>query len=77
MQKFSIKSRIFISFTIFVIVIVNIFSWTLFSFAIKNIKIDTKKNMLNEFENIKTLIDLEKTSIFILPKVEIEKINNL
>ncbi len=77
MQKFSIKSRVFLSFTIFVIIIVNIFSWALFSFAVQNMKIDTKKNMINEFETIKTLINLEKNSIFILPKIEIEKINNL
>jgi hypothetical protein len=43
----------------------------------KNIITSNKNNVLQEFETIKTFIDLQKTGIFSLPKVEIEKINNL
>ena len=77
MQKLSIKSRIFISFTIFIILIVNIFAIILFKEAKKNIILENKKYILNEFETIKTFIDLQETWIFIVPKVELEKINSM
>ena len=77
MQKLSIKSKIFISFTISIIIIVNIFAIFLFTTTKQNIISQNKKAIFNEFENIKTFIDLQKTWIFILPQVEIEKINNL
>ncbi len=77
MQKLSIKFRVFFSFTIFIILIVNIFSVILFSYSKNNILIQNKKAILNEFETIKTFINLQNNSIFILPQIEIEKINNL
>jgi len=76
-NKLSIKSKIFISFTISIIIIVNIFAIFLFNTTKQNIISQNKKAIFNEFENIKTFIDLQKTWIFILPQVEIEKINNL
>jgi len=76
-NKLSIKFRVFFSFTIFIILIVNIFSVILFSYSKNNILIQNKKAILNEFETIKTFIDLQNNSIFILPQIEIEKINNL
>jgi len=77
MQKLSIKSRVFISFTIFIILIVNIFAVFLFNSTKQNIILENKKSIVNEFETIKTFIDLQNTWIFVLPQVEIEKINNM
>jgi len=76
-NKLSIKSKIFISFTISIIIIVNIFAIFLFNTTKQNIISQNKKAIFNEYENIKTFIDLQETQIFILPQVEIEKINNL
>jgi len=76
-NKLSIKSRVFISFTIFIILIVNIFAVFLFNSTKQNIILDNKKSIVNEFETIKTFIDLQNTWIFVLPQVEIEKINNM
>jgi len=77
MQKLSIKSRVFISFTIFIILIVNIFAIFLFNSTKQNIILENKKSIINEFETIKTFIDLQNTWIFVLPQIEVEKINNM
>jgi CHASE3 domain sensor protein len=60
-NKLSIKSKIFLSFSIAIIFIVNIFAVFLFNITKNNIIDENKKNILNEFENIKTLIDAQKT----------------
>lgn len=76
-NKLWIESRVFLSFSIFIILIVNIFAFLLYFFVTENIKTNTNNWIKNEFETIKTFIDLQKSNIFSLPKYEIEKINNL
>ncbi len=76
-KKLWIKARVFLSFSIFIIIIINIFAYLLYYFVSENIKYNTQKSILNEFETIKTFIDLQSSSIFSLPKYEIEKISNL
>ena len=76
-SKLWIETRVFLSFSIFIIIIVNIFSYLLYFFVSKNITDNINKNIVNEYQTIKTFIDLQKTNIFSLPKYEIEKINNL
>jgi CHASE3 domain sensor protein len=77
MKKISIKSRVFFSFTIFVILLTNIFSYFLFLYTENSIINNTKKSIINEYETIKTFIDLQNTPFINIPKYEIEKINNL
>jgi len=76
--KFWIKQRVFIWFTIFVIIIVNIFLYLLYFLIQTNTKYTIYNNILNEYNTIKTFIDIEKNNYYIqIPKYEIEKINNL
>jgi len=75
--KLWIKSRVFLSFLIFTIIIVNIFAYLLYFFVSKNIIENTYKSINNEYQTITTFIELQKSNIFSLPKYEIEKINNL
>jgi CHASE3 domain sensor protein len=60
-NKISIKSRVFISFTIFIILIVNLFAIFLFNTTKQNIISENKKSIINEFETIKTFVDIQKT----------------
>jgi len=76
-NKLWIKYRVFLSFFIFTIIIVNIFAYMLYFFVLDNIKTNTNKAIINEFETIKTFVDLQSSNIFSLPKYEIEKINNM
>lgn len=76
-NKLWIKSRVFLSFLIFTIFIVNIFAYLLYYLVSENIKNNIYKWISNEFQTIKTFIDIQSSNIFTLPKYEIEKINNL
>ena len=76
-NKFWIKIRVFLSFTLFIIIIVNIFVYFLYLFVVSNIEKNIKTSIYNEYETITTFIDLQKTNIFSLPKYELEKLNNL
>lgn len=76
-NKFWIKIRVFLSFTLFIIIVVNIFVYFLYLFVISNIEKNIKTSIYNEYETITTFIDLQKTNIFSLPKYELEKLNNL
>ena len=76
-NKLWIKTRVFLSFSIFTLIIINIFSYFLYFFVEKNEKNNIKKDLYNEFQTIKTFIDLQNTYIFSLPIYEIEKINSM
>ena len=76
-NKLWIKTRVFLSFSIFTLIIINIFSYFLYFFVEKNVKNNIKKDLYNEFQTIKTFIDLQNTYIFSLPIYEIEKINSM
>jgi len=76
-KKLWIKARVFLSFYILIILIVNIFIFLLYFFVSDNIQKDINKNITNEYDTIKTFIHLQKSNIFSLPEYEIEKINNL
>ena len=75
--KLWIKHRVFLSFSIFIIITVNIFTYFLYFFISENIKTNISKTIISEYETIKTFIDLQSTNIFSLPKYEIEKINKM
>lgn len=75
--KLWIKTRVFLSFSIFTIIIINLFSYLLYYSWVNNFLDNTYKTINNEFETIKTFIDLQKSNIFSLPEYEIEKINSL
>lgn len=75
--KLWIKHRVFISFSIFIIITVNIFTYFLYFFVSENIKTNINKSIINKYETIKTFIDLQSSNIFLLPKYEIEKLNKM
>jgi hypothetical protein len=70
-NKLWIKTRVFLSFTISIILIVNIFTYFLYFFVSENIQQNINKSLYSEYETIKTFIDIQKTNIFSLPKYEI------
>ena len=73
-----IQTKIFLSFSIFIIFLVNIFLFLIYFFIEKNFKDNIYKNIINEYSTIKTFVNLQKENNFInLPNYEIEKINNL
>jgi len=76
-NKLWIKSRVFLSFFLFIITLVNIFAFLLYYLVSKNIKTNIDKSIISEFQTIRTFIDLQSSNIFSLPKYEVEKINNL
>ncbi len=76
-NKLWIKTRVFLSFTISIILIVNIFTYFLYFFISENIQKNINKSLYSEYETIKTFIDIQKTNIFSLPKYEIEKLNKM
>jgi len=76
-NKLWIKARVFLSFSILIIFIVNIFVFLLYFFVSDNIQKNINKSIINEFDTIKTFVDLQRSNIFSLPKHEIEKLNNL
>ena len=76
-NKLWIKSRVFLSFLIFTIFIVNIFAYLLYFFVSENIKDNLYNSIKNEYQTISAFIDLQSSNIFSLPKYEVEKINNL
>lgn len=76
-SKLGIKSRIIISFSIFTVIVVNIFVYLLYIFVSKNFIDNIYKDINFEYQTITTFIDLQKTNIFSLPKNEIQKINSL
>lgn len=76
-NKFWIKARIIISFSIFTILTVNIFVYLLYIFVEKDFVKNTHKDINYEFQTITTFIDLQKSNIFSLPEKEIKKINSL
>jgi len=76
-QKFWIKLRVFISFSIFIILVINIFSFAIYFFTIKTFKDDIEKNIENQAWVIKSFIDLDEKSFNTLPNKEIEQINDL
>ena len=76
-NKLWIKTRVFLSFAISIILIVNIFTYFLYFFVSENIQQNINKSLYSEYETIKTFIDIQKTNIFSLPKYEIEKLNKM
>ncbi len=78
MKKISLHSRVFIIFSLFTIFLVNIFLVVLYFFVQNNISENIKNSIKNEYSTIKTFIDLSsKNSVFSLPQMELQKINNL
>ncbi len=76
-NKLWIKTRVFLSFTVSIILIVNIFTYFLYFFVSENVQKNINKSLYSEYETIKTFIDIQKTNIFSLPKYEIEKLNKM
>jgi len=76
-QKIWIKLRVFISFSLFIIFVINIFSFVLYFFTIQTFRNNLEKDILNQAWIIKTFINLNKNKFISLPNSQIEKINNL
>lgn len=76
-NKLWIKSRIIISFSLLIIITVNIFAYLLYVFIEKNFIENIYISIQDEFQAITSFIDLQNTEIFSLPKNELEKIDSL
>lgn len=76
-QKLWIKLRVFLSFSIFIIFIINIFSFALYFFTIHTFRDDLEKNIKNQAWVIKSFIDLDEKSFNTLPNKQVEQINDL
>ncbi len=76
-QKLWIKLRVFLSFSIFIILIINIFSCILYFSTIQAFRNDLENDIQNQVKIIKSFIDLDKNSFISLPNKQIEEINEL
>ena len=76
-QKLWIKLRIFLSFSIFIIFIINVFSFALYFFTIQTFRDDLEKDIKNQAWVIKLFIDLDEKSFNTLPNKQVEQINDL
>ncbi len=76
-QKYWVKTRVFLSFSIFIFLIINIFSCALYFFTIQTFIYDIEKNIKNQAGVIKSFIDLDENEFYALPNNQVEQINNL
>ena len=76
-NKLWIHKRIFITFSIFIILLLNIFSYALYYFITNSFLDDIYKNILREYETITKFIDLEDDIFFSIPEKELKNIDSL
>lgn len=77
MKKLWIKSRIFLTFFVFIIVFVNFFSYWLYKLVTDKFIDNVVWNINSEYQTITNFIDLQKDSIFVLPEYEMKNINSM
>ena len=63
-----IQNKIFIVFSIFIIIILNIIFFIVYFFVRQNYISDVTKNIAVEYETIVNFVDLQKDSIFVMPE---------
>lgn len=75
--KLWIQNRIFITFFLFIIFVVNIFSYFLYIGITQKFRDTIIKNIENEYQTITHFIDIQKENIFVLWEYEMKHINSL
>lgn len=76
-NKAWIKTRVFLSFWIFIIIFINIFTTLLYVFVEKSFIKNLKVSIETEYKNITEIIKSEKSQILQIPEDETEKIKKL
>lgn len=77
MKKLWIKSRIFLTFFVFIILFINLFSYGLYKLVTGKFIDNVIWNINSEYQTITNFIDLQKDSIFVLPEYEMKNINSM
>ncbi|MDD5769557.1 MAG: HAMP domain-containing sensor histidine kinase [Candidatus Gracilibacteria bacterium] len=75
--KLGIKTRIFITFGVFIVITINIFSYLLYTLVSQKFIENITQNIDLEYQTITNFIDLQKDNIFVLSDYEIKNINSL
>lgn len=76
-NKLGIKARIFVTFSLFIFLVINLFAGFLYYLVSQKFIENTLKNIQSEYQTITNFIDIQKESIFVLPEYEIKNINSL
>ena len=74
-HKLWIQSRIFITFFLLIIFVVNIFSYLLYILVNSKIRENIIATITHEYQNIIDGIDTQKNTIFVLPPWEMQELS--